>query len=643
MNKKDYIDAINEIKADDKLKKKTIEKLTTKKTKTYLMPKRILSAAAVFMLLFSFVYMNNNMKKENLIEENKPIAKLPTVGSYENMKAMVEKSNEKSRIYDYDTVFNEGSISNDTMKSAPEASIEKTEYSTTNVQVQGVDEADIVKTNGDYIFYYRKYEYELSIIDVKNNEVIKTIEYEDIIPSEMYLSGDKLIVMARYRQKEASKVRAITYSYRYTTKVIEYDISNINDIKTVREVEVEGSMVTSRMIGDYVYIVSNKNIYTDLLEDENLLKPRFKDTAIGEEEKCVEYEDIQYFPDTLANTYMMVSSFNIKDTNKPITVQTYLGNGDEVYASTRNLYVTCAYYTEVNEFMGVEYTTYQNSTKVYKFALNDGDVSYVADATVPGRVKNQFSMDEYNGYFRVATTYRSKETLYKDLNNLYVLDENLNLVGQLENLAPGESIYSVRYMGDKAYMVTFEQVDPLFVIDLSNPTNPKVLGQLKIPGYSDYLHPYDETHIIGFGKDTETDGELVKTKGFKMALFDVSDVSNPKELHSVKIGDSGTYSELLNNHKALLFSKEKNIIAFPITVRETQNNSKYYKTTTFRGAVIYGLSVNNGFEERARISHNEKNSVERIIYIGNNIYTLSQDLIKITDMSTMKTIGEIEL
>lgn len=643
MNKKDYIDAINEIKADDKLKKKTIEKLTTKKTKVYAIPKKILSAAAVFVLLFSFVYMNNNMKKENLIEENKAIAKLPTVGSYENMKAMVEKSNEKSRIYDYDTVFNEGTISDGTMKSAPEVSIEKSEYSTTNVQVQGVDEADIVKTNGDYIFYYRKHEYELSIIDVKNNEVIKTIEYEDIIPSEVYLNGDKLIVMGRYRQKEASKVRARTYSYRYTTKVIEYDISNINDIKTVREVEVEGSMVTSRMIGDYVYIVSDKNIYTNLLEDEDLLKPRFKDTAIGEEEKCVEYVDIQYFPDTLANAYMMVSSFNVKDTNKPMNVQTFLGNADEVYASTENLYVTCVNYKEVNEFMGVEYTTYQNSTKVYKFTLNNGDIQYVADATVPGRVKNQFSMDEYNGYFRVATTYRSKETLYKDLNNLYVLDENLNLVGQLENLAPGESIYSVRYMGDKAYMVTFEQVDPLFVIDLSNPTEPKVLGQLKIPGYSDYLHPYDETHIIGFGKDTELDGESVKTKGFKMALFDVSDVSNPKELHSVKIGDSGTYSELLSNHKALLFSKEKNIIAFPITVRETQNNSNYYKKTTFKGAVIYGLSLDKGFEERARISHNQEESVERIIYIGNNIYTLSQDLIKITDMSTMDTIGEIEL
>lgn len=316
-----------------------------------------------------------------------------------------------------------------------------------------------------------------------------------------------------------------------------------------------------------------------------------------------------------------------------------------IYASTESLYVTCNEYTISNESKSIArmYNQYQNNTKVYKFGLNNGEIDYVANATVPGSVKDQFSMDEYNGYFRIATTHSSKETEYKNVNNLYVLDDNMNLVGQLEDLAPDEKIYSVRYMGDLAYVVTFKQVDPLFVIDLSNPAEPKVLGQLKIPGYSDYLHPYDETHIIGFGKDTEDNGNVVKEKGFKMALFDVSDVSNPKELYSVKIGDSGTYSELLRNHKALLFSKEKNIIAFPITVREKQNNSKYYDKTTFEGAIVYGLSLENGFQERARISHNEELSVERILYIGDNIYTLSQDLIKITDMNTMKTIGEILL
>lgn len=638
MNKKDYIDAINSIKADDDLKKKTIEKLTSKNKKTYMIPRRILSAAAVFLLLFSFVYMNDNTQKENIIE-NKKVAKLPVVGTYENMKEMI---NENQKYRYNNVIFDETDMMNSSMETAKEYKA-NSDFSTTNVQVQGVDEADIVKTNGNYIFYYRNTENTVSIIDTKNKEVIKNIEYEDIQPIDMYLNNDKLIVITNYREKETLKLRS-GHIYGNTIRVVEYNISDINSIKTEREVEIEGNLVTSRMINDYVYIVSNKYIYDEMLEDEDLLKPTYKDTAIGEEVKCIEYADIQYFPDTQVNSYMIVSSFNINN-DKPVNIQTYLGNGDNVYASTENLYVTCMEYTISNEAksIAIMYDSYRNDTKVYKFELKNGEINYVADATVPGTVNNQFSMDEYNGYFRIATTHRSKETEYKNVNNLYVLDESMNLVGQIEDLAPDEKIYSVRYMGDLAYVVTFKQVDPLFVIDLSKPTEPKVLGQLKIPGFSDYLHPYDETHIIGFGKDTEENGEQVKEKGFKMALFDVSDVSNPKELYSVKIGDIGTYSELLYNHKALLFSKEKNIIAFPITVREKQNSSKYYRKVTFEGAIIYGLSLENGFEERARISHNENYSVERIIYIGNNIYTLSQNLVKITDMNTMEKIGEIEL
>ena len=643
MNKKDYIDAINEIKADDKLKEKTIEKLTAQKTRIHVFPKRILSAAAVFILLFSVLYMNNNIKN-NKMPENNAIAKLPTVESYDNMKKIIEK-NKKYNISQSNgnIVYEDREINAATFETQKaETSID--EYSTTNIQVQGVDEADIVKTNGNYIFYYRDLEKKLSIVNVKDEKVVTTIEYEDIIPNSIYLNGDKLIVIADKREKGTAKKQYRFYTYRNIVKIIEYDISNIGNIEIKKEVEVEGSLLTSRMVGDYVYIVSNKYIYDSMLDDEDMLKPIYKDTAIGEETKCIEYNEIQYFPDTVATNYMIVSSFNVSNIEEKVNVQTYLGSATNVYASTDNLYVICRQYTELKEFMGIEYSSNVNSTKVYKFALDKRDINYVADTNVPGEVEDQFSMDEYNGYFRIATTHNSKETLYEDVNNLYVLDEGLNLVGQLENLAPGESIYSVRYMGEKAYIVTFEQVDPLFVIDLSTPSKPKVLGKLKIPGYSDYLHPYDETHIIGFGKDTETDGEFVKAKGFKMALFDVSDVENPKELYSVKIGDSGTYSELLYNHKALLFSKEKNIIAFPITIVEKQNNSKYYTKTTLKGAVIYGLTLENGFEEKAKINNdNERYSIERIIYVGNNIYTLSQNLIKIIDMNTMEKKGEIKL
>ena len=639
MNKKDYIDAIDEIKADDELKQKTIQKIMSKKSNTYIKVKRILSIAAVFILVFSLSIINKDINNSEI--QNITVAKLPTVGSYDNMKKMIEENQEYTQRKFYtDEIIKEtqSTIAADNITEVTN----NTNYSTTNIQVQGVDEADIVKTNGEYIFYYRREKRTLSIIDVKNEEVVEAIEYEEVIPQEMYLKDNKLIVIADKGKGDFTKSR-VYESYNPVIKVIVYDISNIEDIKIDREIEVEGTELTSRMIGNYVYIVSNKGIYSDMLEDENLLKPIYKDSAIGEDEICIDYSNIQYFPGTVTNQYMLVSSFDIANPKKEINVQTYLGSGEKVYASTENLYVVCTQYTEQKEFIGIQYTARENNTKIYKFALDNGNINYIADTMVPGWIESQFSMDEYNGYFRVATTYSSKETLYKDVNNLYVLDENLNLVGQLENLAPGERIYSVRYMGKKAYVVTFEQVDPLFVIDLSNPTNPQVLGQLKIPGYSDYLHPYDENHIIGFGKDTESDGELVKSKGFKMALFDVSDVANPKELYSVNIGDSGTYSELLYNHKALLFSKEKNIIAFPITIMEMQNGSKYYSKTTLRGAMIYGLNIESGFEEKLRISNSNEEEIERIIYINDNIYTLSENLIKVVDMNTMEEVGTIEL
>ena len=236
-----------------------------------------------------------------------------------------------------------------------------------------------------------------------------------------------------------------------------------------------------------------------------------------------------------------------------------------------------------------------------------------------------------------------------------MLDEKLNIPGKLENLAKGEKIYSVRFMDNRAYIVTFVQTDPLFVIDLSNPTNPTVLGELKIPGYSKYLHPYDETHIIGFGEDTITEnygyGPVVRTNGMKMALFDVTNPTEPKEMYSIKIGDRGTYSELLNNHKALLFSKEKNIIAFPISICKNINN--YHSDVKFQGAIIYGIDLEKGFIEKGKIMHMEtengyieydySKAVERIIYIKDTIFTVSKDLIKATDMNTMQELNELKI
>ena len=358
------------------------------------------------------------------------------------------------------------------------------------------------------------------------------------------------------------------------------------------------------------------------------------------------------FPDSEENSYLNIAGFNINN-NEPANIESYLGAGEEIYSSENNLYITKVKYEYKNNIFYGYYDNYDVDTYIYKFKLEDSKIVYTNVGSVPGEVLNQFSMDEKDGYFRIATTDSNNWNSDTDTNNMYVLNEKLEVVGKIENLAKGEKIYSVRFMGNRAYMVTFVQTDPLFVIDLSEPTNPVVLGELKIPGYSKYLHPYDETHIIGFGENTTTNkyGGVV-TDGMKMALFDVSNPSNPKELYSVDIGEKGTYSEILNNHKALLFSKEKNIIAFPISIREEEG--EYNSKLTFQGAIVYGLDLNEGFTLKGTIAHmqieddeytdyNYTKEVERIIYIRDSLYTLSEGLVKSTNIETMQEQSSLEL
>jgi len=282
-------------------------------------------------------------------------------------------------------------------------------------------------------------------------------------------------------------------------------------------------------------------------------------------------------------------------------------------------------------------------------------------------------MDEHENTFRVATTIGQTwggidgSAQNASTNNLYILNMDMEHVGKVEALAPGETIYSVRFMGDRAYMVTFQKVDPLFVIDTSNPRSPKVLGKLKIPGYSDYLHPFDENHIIGFGKEAveAKEGNFAWYQGMKLALFDVTDPTNPKELFKEQIGDRGTESPLLHNHKALLFDKERGLLSFPVTVAKIPDNQKTpgneanaYGSPVFQGAYVYSLSLKDGFDLKGTITHyddsdaflkagnywyNGGRDVQRIVRIGESLLTVSNASVRSHSYPAVKEQGKVEL
>ena len=663
MSKKDYINAVNEINVNETLKQETLKKATnTKKNSKYRYNKIYPIASLAFMcaIIMAIVLPNKSMAPINEVtdEQTKISQELPKVENFKNLYAML-KARDTKRYY-IDDMLSVDSITNANSKNETATNEVANDYSKTNTQVQGVDEADIVKTDGTYIYYLTNEK--LTIINTENASQMKemsTIKFDETFtPEEIFLNNDKIIVIGkRYEYDKTERKIGIDEDFLYPnymdktyTSAKLYNVKDKTNPTLERTVEVEGDYLTARMIGSNVYIASNKYMYyayicntyksTELNEDD--FKPHYLDTATSNETKSINFDCIYYIPEFEDTNYLNIVAFNITN-NQEANVESYLGAGEEIYASKENLYVTKTKY----DYERKNKTSI--TTEIYKFNLNNANCTFAKAGDVPGSVLNQFSMDECNGYFRIATTDSTSWNSESNTNNLYVLNENLETIGKIEGLAKGERIYSVRFMGNRAYMVTFVETDPLFVIDLSNPTTPTVLGELKIPGYSKYLHPYDETHLIGIGEDTEVVnygyGDRVVTNGMKMAMFDVTDPNNPQELYNVKIGEKGTYSELLYNHKALLFSKEKNIIAFPISI--TDNDYK----VTFQGAIVYGVSLEKGFELKTKISNSatdydryySRNRVERIIYIKDTLFTLLNGLIKAVDLNTFETKGSIEL
>lgn len=598
--------------------------------------------------------------KNTSVPENKNILK--TVGSKENLIALLEYN---SKLYGYlwtdRFVAAEDSNVTDKEEAAqqvPQEAGASQDHSDTNVQVEGVQEGDIIKNDGKYI--YIKTGEKLKIIDSNplNPKIVSTVNVpENTSISEIYISGNKLVVIGQnnyyYIMKEYEKSavpaedKTVDYImppryYDDRTNVLVYDISNVEKPVLQRELLLDGNYLSGREINGYLYMVTTK--YLNIYYDRQDVSLPYYTNVLKNEKNEFTYDDIKYFPNYIDSRYMYTAGINLNDSSVEPDVDVYLGGSDTIYVSEDSLYAAVADYSYDYNIKQTELYSpgYSTSTVVYKYELEKGNINVATQGEVPGTIINQFSMDEHEGMLRIATTTGEvwNET---SKNNMYILDENLKLKGKLEGLAPGERIYSTRFAGDRVYMVTFRQVDPLYVIDASDPSNPRAAGMLKIPGYSTYLHIVDEKHILGFGYDTKVSewGGIVNG-GFKMSLFNVSDIKNPKETFTEVIGEQGTYSELLYNHKALMFSLNKGIMAFPIN-----STAENYKTD-FNGAYVYNVSLDN-ISYKTKISHMDSDNylygyeVKRIIYIGDFIYTFSENEMQIHSITTNKKINELNI
>ncbi len=425
---------------------------------------------------------------------------------------------------------------------------------TTNEQTVGVSEADIIKTDGRYLFILADSEHnvmrkKLQIFDTE----AMTYVYDKLLTdkegnfknvSEMYLSGNTLTLV--FADDLHFYGRYSTYgSGKTQVKICTYDVTDKTKPQLMEEYTQEGHYISSRMIGNILYTVTRYSVYGD----EESLKTGYAPSVNGEIISC----DCIFIDNEKSNSYMCLTAIDTSDPAKEVTKSAILTKAEDVYCSADTLYI-----------YGTDYVPEGNISKektvINAFKLKGLELEHTASGKVGGRLHNQYSLDEYDGYLRLASNEYNFETDVRE-NLLYVLDSNLEVVGKIAGIAENENIKSVRFLGNEGYVVTYLNTDPLFCFDLSDPKNPKITGELKIPGYSTYLHPVGEDLLLGLGYDGTALSAVVSK--VKLSLFDVSDMSNPKEVDSIVFKHSSSVA--LNDARAFLFDSQRNLLFLPVT------------------------------------------------------------------------------
>jgi len=547
------------------------------------------------------------------------------------------------------------------------------------------------------------------------------LDIESQYIQNMFLNEDRLVIFYNGQSDDEIIPQfdfVPRRSYSSVTHALIVDVSDKENPTILKDYSIDGNFRDARMIGDYAYFVTNSNVdhqYPRLpviMEDSvRIMTPEaFYFDNVEQFSNFNTLTAINIFDDTInSETFLMgyTGSFYVSENNFYLTYQQNMPFGfyenssrdrffdvvvpllpksiqDEIkLIENSEVDSASTQWNAISELMQKSYNEMNKKDKeelfdkirdalneydrkiqeetrktiIHKISIDEDKIEYVAKGTVPGRLLNQFSMDENGDRFRVATTneiYTQYEGTIRS-NAVYVLNEQLEIVGELEEIAPDESIFSTRFMGDRLYMVTFQQIDPFFVIDLSSDT-PKILGELKIPGFSNYLHPYDEEHVIGVGRDTkEIENGRVQQLGIKIALFNVADVNNPKVLDDIIIGDSSTQSEALHNHKAFFFDKSREILSIPISADieslDVTTSSKMFapEHNRWSGFYVFDLNKSDGISTKGTITHSDSDSRyygmnnARTFYIEDVLYTSSQGYLKMNSFDELDEINSIKL
>ncbi len=587
----------------------------------------------------------------------------------------------------------------DTDGDAPAAGDDSENYSDTNTQEQNVDESDMVKTDGTYL--YVAGQDKVFIVDVgqpsamsKASEVIV-----DGNVDSLYLYNDILIIL--YRQNDwtgytwdidifpGTDMIGMPYWIPLESKtgILMVDVSTPTSPSTVKNTILDGQLISSRLTDGKLHIVQQYlpelpqlDLYHDgteegrqravntneaLLADLDLddLLPGFEQLNIEEDTtasgRLVEPPDFYHPQDPEGGSIVTLSTFNLTEAEYPMTSIGVVADAHTVYASTQSLYIAATHWSGAGgpiEPLENNSGSTQYQTIIHKFDISGDETTSLGGARVPGQILNQFSLGEHDGVMRVATTSRTSWDADTQ-NNVYCLsesgtEEGLVAIGSLTGIAPGESIYAARFQGDRGYLVTFVQIDPLFTLDLSDPENPRVAGELKVPGYSEYIHPLGENHLLAIGKDAVEEDSFAWYQGLQLSIFDISDFANPQLAFQAKIGDRGTESEALSNHKAFTFWAEENLLAFPVNLSEHLTTPGYpsqHGTPTFTGLYVYRIDTATGFDFLGRISTGQpdyywyNNDWMRGVFINDTAFAVEQDTVRNASIDNMENVQTLPL
>lgn len=524
------------------------------------------------------------------------------------------------------------------------------EYSGTNVQVEGIDEGDTVKTDGKYIYILSENEIVILSADgadsTEKARINVACDSDDAweYVQEFYV-GDGLLTVLRVQNTPVQTPSANEFAYwrglytKCVTYADIYDVSDMEKITLKATLGQDGSFITSRLKDGMLYVLSAYASYQERDKDDVLsFVPCLYD---GQKTNVLNIKDIAILPAPQSEEYTIISAIDLKK-GKTADSEAVLGGYCTTYMNADNLYLAYNIY-EIQEqersIDGKKVTDCSNISTSELVRVDLAEMQVAAAGKIEGYLINQFAMDEYDGYLRVAATvdkysyrtyqvpgkgYTNYETIEDSTANyLYVLDQDLKVVGGIKDLAPDERIYSVRFDGEVGYFVTFRQVDPLFSVDLSDPAAPKVMGELKIPGFSEYLHVYGEDRLFGLGMTA--DEKTGRTGSMKLSMFDTAYPYNVSEKHQLVL--ESNYSSALYNHKAVLVEPQKDLIAFPVA----------------RGYEVYGYDDVSGFTKKAQIDLEVWSGECHGVYIGDYFYICNYDRIYVCDMTDFTLVQDVTI